>query len=1080
MNDHPADLIDRPGTGPESEAEIAAAFVRFGRPATLALGEQIRLAKGSDPLLPVTVVVPSNAAGLTARRTLASPRLTPDGDGGGLINVEFATPFQLAARLGAPVLAGSGRRPISDPVLGAAIRQQLAFDPGPFDGVHLHPATEAALARSYKELTRVRPEALEALAASDSARTRGLVATVRAVRERLSGYYDENDLALAAAQALTAGRSDAAGLGAVVLHLVDDLSPALSEMFIRLSHEVSMSALVALAGDDEADAPAKTIVNRLALHPQPASAPAPTPIRVIVAPDPDEEVRAAVRALLEHAAAGVPFDRMAVVYPSADPYLRVLREQLDDAGMQHNGAGGRPLADTMVGRVLLRLLDLLSASEEPERRFRRQDVIDLVSAGPLRSADGAAASATAWDELTRRAGVVGGIEDWRLKLERYRADQLARVDQAEVEGWSAGRTAQARRNADVADRVLAFVTDLHGRVDTDATSWRERVDWTKTLLHDLLPPLNKRNRWPDVERDAADAVDAALERLSVLDDLDPAPSATTFERAVSAELDRPAGRRGRFGVGVMLAPLQAMPGLDLDVVIVVGVAEGRLPLVGRDDSLLPEEERRGMPGADLPSRADRLAVDKRAFLATRANAGLECVLIHARGDHRTGRELTPSRWLLELLGDERGEPGPVAAGDWPIDDVRVTTVDSFQSGLLPEVTYPSLIERDMASLLAYRTSSLEPAEHFLVEQYEPGLARGFEVLRARTSDRFTEFDGNLAATPPPSPAEQGVLSASRLETWAKCPMRYFLGNVLGLGEIERPEEIVEISRLDLGSMVHEILERFLSPVVAAEPAERIQPGETWSSAERDRLLSLAEVVFGEYEERGITGKALLWRVRKEGVLAELERWLASDAEVRRSFGSVPEAVEMRIGFEGEDPVWVDIADGRTLAFRGFADRVDVDAQGSPVVLDYKTGKFAKWKPDEDPVDRGTRLQLGLYAEAARQRLGSETAAAYYWFTASARAPGQEILGYRYGPDQQERFVAVLGQIVEGIETGVFPTNSGEYNLFFGRHENCSYCEFDHLCPRDRERQSEHKQDDPGVQTYVTLSRGPVDDAAEGR
>ena len=53
--------------------------------------------------------------------------------------------------------------------------------------------------------------------------------------------------------------------------------------------------------------------------------------------------------------------------------------------------------------------------------------------------------------------------------------------------------------------------------------------------------------------------------------------------------------------------------------------------------------------------------------------------------------------------------------------------------------------------------------------------------------------------------------------------------------------------LDRGSMVHEILERFVAGVIGGAPAGEAQ------------LDAIAAAVFAEYEERGATGRGLFWR-----------------------------------------------------------------------------------------------------------------------------------------------------------------------------------------------------------------------------
>src|SRR4051812_15546342 len=142
-------------------------WVPYGRPAAAALRSAVAAGKAGDPLAPVTVVVPSNHVGVAARRLLASGTLGSVSErGSGLAANSFVTPFRLAELLGAPALAGAGRRPVSTPVIAAAIRAALAEQPGLFAPVAGHPATESALVASYRELRELSRGALDAVAAT--------------------------------------------------------------------------------------------------------------------------------------------------------------------------------------------------------------------------------------------------------------------------------------------------------------------------------------------------------------------------------------------------------------------------------------------------------------------------------------------------------------------------------------------------------------------------------------------------------------------------------------------------------------------------------------------------------------------------------------------------------------------------------------------------------------------------------------------------------------------------------------------------------------------------------------------------
>ncbi|MEZ5262745.1 MAG: PD-(D/E)XK nuclease family protein [Acidimicrobiales bacterium] len=162
------------------------------------------------------------------------------------------------------------------------------------------------------------------------------------------------------------------------------------------------------------------------------------------------------------------------------------------------------------------------------------------------------------------------------------------------------------------------------------------------------------------------------------------------------------------------------------------------------------------------------------------------------------------------------------------------------------------------------------------------------------------------------------LSASRLEQWAACGFRYYLAHLLGLAERDDPERLIEISPRPRPG-VHAALERFLLDVLAAGAP---QPHEPWTDEHRRRLLGIAAEVFDDYEARGRTGRAVHWKLDRTGLLALLDSFLQADDRHRAAHAARPERVELAFGMEGAEPVTVSLADGRVLAFRGRADRVD--------------------------------------------------------------------------------------------------------------------------------------------------------------
>ena len=1026
--------------------------VAHGRPATEALARQVARAKADRPLAPVTVIVPSNVAGLTARRLLAA------GVGGrhGVANVHFLTPFRLAELLAADLLLD--HRPLTNPVLGAAVRRALATEPGPFVEVADHQATEAALAARFAELSHVSAASLDALAAGPGMAP-AAVRMYRAISSHLDGFSTEDDVVRAAAD--RPDLADALGpYGTVVWYLPEPVTAALARLLGRvLAAAPDAAAIVALTGADDADAPVLDVCARAGVGVDRTAATWQPPVgtQITSVTDADEEVRAVVRQVAALAEAGVPLDRITVFHPSTEPYVRTLQQQLAAAGIPANGRAPARLLDRVAGRTLLAALDL------PGQRWRRDRVLALLAGGPVRNAHPAA-----WEVVSRQEGIVQGLDDWRRKLgaaERKYDVALAGTD-AEAQP---GKHRWLTRQRDDAVALRSFVDDLAGHVHAviAAPGWRAKSEAATALLRSLVGGDDVRARWPEDEQAAAARVEDALSRLATLEELEPHPSVEVFTRALRTELDVPAGRAGHFGEGVHYGPLVSAVGHDLDAVFVLGLTEGQCPTPRRDDTMLPDSIRALAVDGDLPLRAARMHDEHRALLAALAAAPPDRrFLLLPRGDLRGGRHRLPSRWLLDTASSLAGTR--IYSTDFPsLDRPVVDVVPSFTEGLLAPAAAGSLLDRDLAALARHRAAGGDPAAH----PAAAAAARGLAALAARRSERFTEWDGNLAGMPVPSPARGELLSATRLERWAECGFRYFLADVLRLDDRDDPERIVDLSPIDRGSGVHKVLERFLEEVIAdGAPA----PDEPWSAAHRARVQELAQEVFEEYEALGRTGRPVHWKVARRTILALLDAFLTADDDHRARRAAVPVATELAFGLDDQEPVVVELADGRTIRFRGRADRVDATAPGGHVVSDYKTGKGSKYeKIDEgDAVRGGTLLQLGLYAESAIQRLGASEPHTQYWMVdeASGFAPH----GYPWTADRRARFLEVVTAIVDGIEGGVFAAVPGEWDSWRRTHHNCRYCAFDDVCPRDRGDHADVKVHAPELRVRDVLEAEAVD------
>lgn len=1051
---HPSSTI--PAMGPRLR------WVRFGPPAARALREELARAKDGMALAPVNVVVSSNQVGVTARRLLGSGSLGPVcGSAPGLAAVSFLTPYRLAELLGAERLARAGRRPVSTPVLAEAIRAALREAPGIFGPVAGHPATELALIGVYKELRDCSSAALERLAASGE-RARDVVRLHRAARARIAGtHYDEEDLAAAAVEVLAAGGAGAMLVQPTIVYLPGSLSRHEAALLSTLGEAAPLVVLAGTTGAASADAATLRSVRRLC--PEGAAPGTESPLsmvsvertRLCATSDADEEARAALRAVVDAAREGTPLERIAILYPAPGPYARILEEGLTATGIPHNGAAAAPLASSLAARTFLGLLALART------RARREECFAWLAGAPLHEGGHPLPVAT-WERLSRAAGVVGGRAEWDGRLQALADEEDAAARRADADpdrpGWLAARHRDDAREARaLREFVLGLLDDLADAAHTPRP-WASHARWALDRLRSLLPRA-ARATWPTEEVRRAERFERILERLAKLEGR---VHLEVFERTLQLELRADSGRAGRLGEGVLVGPLAFGIGLDLELLIVVGMAEGTLPAPVQDDSLLPDHER-ARAGDELAPRSGSVADQHHALLAALAGARRH-LLVLPRGDLRRSNERVPSRWVVEIAVALLGRP--CSARDLlGLRAPFLEHVASFDDGLRRTAFPASAQEHRLRVLLASRA---RPAPEHLGDT---ALSAAAAVVRARRSNRFTRFDGNLAGLGVPSPAAS-TTSATRLEHWSTCPFAYFLGHVLGIEPVENPEDRLTISPLDFGSLVHEVLEHFVDEAVVRPAEQRLAPGEAWTEADRERLLELATAACGRYESRGLVGRPIFWAQDRRRLLADLERLLEEDSAHRAVARTRPVAAELMFGLPGAELADVALAlpEGRTVRFRGKADRLDVAEDGSAEVIDYKTGRdddYAELSA-ERPDDRGRHLQLAVYALAARARLGAHVPVrARYWF-ATTRG-GFRRRGYEVTPEVLARVGQTVGHVVTSIEAGAFPHLPAESPA--PGFVACPFCDPDGLGVADLRRQLEAKRSDPGLAHVLALAEG---------
>ena len=204
------------------------------------LWQLIDEAKGDDVLAPVTVVGPTRYANLSLRHELGRR---------GFANVRFIVLPVLSEMLGAATLAQAGRRPLAAALEGVAIRAALSDATGQLASVSFHSATQASARSSFRELRKAPDAVIDALEQQVGVRSEVVRLFRRFRQETAHDWYDSEDLAEAATEAVLGGQSSALDeLGLIVFFLPGDVTPGETRLIEALAKSRPLRGLAGYHG----------------------------------------------------------------------------------------------------------------------------------------------------------------------------------------------------------------------------------------------------------------------------------------------------------------------------------------------------------------------------------------------------------------------------------------------------------------------------------------------------------------------------------------------------------------------------------------------------------------------------------------------------------------------------------------------------------------------------------------------------------------------------------------------------------------------------------------------------------------
>ncbi len=592
-------------------------------------------------------------------------------------------------------------------------------------------------------------------------------------------------------------------------------------------------------------------------------------------------------------------DRTAVVFRRPLPYLYLAPDTLGADDIPFQSFYTFPLAAEPTAAVVDLVLEFVEAN------FTRPSIVALLRTPHLQLVDAA-------DPLGSIAVLDRSLGDARYLGELPKLEALGHIDPPAAPALAAALEV-ARELAPLLEpapastqirRLLAFLEARLRRID-DNSPFAQREARARAAILETLVGM-------------ADAHAAHH---------DPPWSIEECAGAVRRWIGEQTFNFGIEGAGVQLLDDQAARYADMEDLTLVGLVEGEWPERPKRNIFYPVSLLKAL---GWPSEKDRRGADEARFLDLLASASRRVVLSTFTLDDEA--LVTPSMLLDEV---------PRARLSIVAETPDLAEAPDLKVG--PTNTPGSAEPADSAGVDGRAPSSVGRGDRSIGPVHASALGRRPDLEVERVDD--PAFHGSLG----PQPSRSWSVSA--LETYLDCPFKFFAQHVLSLQEEPEDEEVMDPRRQ--GLFVHEVFEAFFGQWQAAGH-QAITP-ENLDDARRmfAEVVEDALVASPRLRKQASSGRVCLVRPPRPVSVRLFCEWRQS---VRLR------VVERLLEHRFDKSVTITTTSGpRVVSLRGKADRLDLLADGTFRLIDYKLG----WPPN-----RSRALQLPIYGLAAEQQLSS--------------------------------------------------------------------------------------------------------------
>ena len=690
------------------------------------------------------------------------------------------------------------------------------------------------------------------------------------------------------------------------------------------------------------------------------------------------------------------FEDIAVVCPDGH-YLSLMAAELESSGVPFWAPGGIPTGLTGAAAVFEALVNILSGD------FDFQDIkCYLLRCGGVpwvERAEDERLSRLQVLRMARKHGAAAGYDTWTVHMERA---ITASDDNGEISTYDL-------------DHIVALQKLIQGlgefREKTEKSAGiQEHAEWITVMMTHFLPKAKEKDR-----------LLALVQRLFN----SPGSAVMTGSEFCEYILGLAGGYRESAGVpeGSVYLTDRIEDGYFRHV-FSPGLTDSAVPGMIRQDPVITDSDIdviNAIPGFTLEKSSER-----QTRTVDRYRKWIGCAAVSWTGsapgmDIMEGKAVFPTPLMFEIYARATGK-------EYSPDNLREFLAGrSCRPGILADSGSMPLHEWEY-SLSSIFTDGKTAAHYMAADE---GSGRIYESEKAKWAKK--EFNEYTGITGHNEYSGIGHFSASASTKMVQCPYSYFLERVMNLKPVDEPVPAEDIDAMQTGTLVHEILERFMRRVVNEKISSDKYPVV---------LIDVRDSIMEAFVENHELRFPVMWEKRRKEIQSYLENFLAFECENTNR----PMEFELAFGLDGKPPAEISFG-GMKLTFSGKIDRIDKTENGYDII-DYKTSKKGQYM--KGVLNGGSRIQAFIYAEVLKKIYGADNAVikAGFFPVKDATKP---ILT-EYTDDIRKNIDIIFTFIREALEAGMFfPT--GE----------CGYCNFAPICGNHIGIQVERKfQGDNGL------------------